>query len=1162
MLLVLTQLPDGNMSMFEHIYRYGTVGIAVVSADDGRLLRANPAICRMLGYEEEEVLRLGYGGFTHPDDLAIDPAYVKNELDKSANDSFAFEKRYIRKDGQVLWASVHFSTVTEEGGAPLYRIAQVIDITEKKAAERKIAEDRALYDLILENAEDVITIATPDGITRYCTPSVRQVLGYELDEIVGKNNMALYHPDDLANFNVMLHSDQDVFVCRVRHKDGHYLWFETAFRILRNEKGEIDKVIGIGRNITERKQYEDSLAESQRIARLGSWDWDVAKNRFACSEEMHRIFGHRLHPARADYEAFLACILPADREKVHRMFAEALEGSPHDMEYRIVLPGGEKRIIHALGKTVMDGAGKPVRMIGTVVDISERRLMEELIRESERQFRLISENSLDFISRHTADGKATYLYASPSAWSLLGYLPDEMVGTSAYDYFHPDDMHPVTESMEEQLEKEGAYTVTYRIRHKEGWYIWFESTGRYTYDEITKGVKEIIAISRDITERKEAERRLQISEQRYKSLFKYNPNSVYSLDMEGRFVSSNANLEQLTGYSQDELRSMSFHRIAHPQDLETTVAFFEKAKQGVPQNYEAAILHKSGYPIDLNVINVPIIVDKRVVGVYGIAVDITERKRYFEEIEKLSYEHALILNSVSEGIFGLDAKGNGMFINPAGAHMLGLIPEQFAGRGYHELIQLTRSDGVPYPEGESPIWKTIRDGLPRLVREEAFWRLEGSSFLAEYRVTPIMDKGEIKGAVVVFTDITNEREIIKAKETAERADLAKSEFLAIMSHELRTPMNGVMGMTDLLLDTPLNEEQREYAEIIRSSGDSLLQILNEILDISKIEAGKMELSEEPVDLRCVLGSVLELFHAKAEEKRLEVSSRIDPSVPEYVAGDGARIRQVLVNLIGNALKFTDSGSVSIAIDRTPLKDSRLFALEFSVRDTGIGIPENKLDDLFQSFSQLHPGINRKYGGTGLGLSICKKIVELMGGSISAESVEGEGSTFRFTLVTAEWGQMPGEENLPFEEACARAPDEPETNAGLAAAPELRILVAEDQEVNQLLLIRILEKLGHRADVVGNGRLALEAAVRERYDVVFMDLQMPEMDGITASRLIRQRLPEGRSPAILAVTAFARPEDRQQCLAAGMNDFISKPYVSKEIEDALRKWARPADNGRP
>ncbi|MFS0727007.1 ATP-binding protein [Paenibacillus sp. 1P07SE] len=441
---------------------------------------------------------------------------------------------------------------------------------------------------------------------------------------------------------------------------------------------------------------------------------------------------------------------------------------------------------------------------------------------------------------------------------------------------------------------------------------------------------------------------------------------------------------------------MYFGPIVPEQDLEKTLHHFNLAREGYPQNYEISIIHKEGHLVDISVTNVPIIVNDRIVGVFGISSDITQRKRYLEQIEKLSYEHSLILNSVSEGIFGVDAEGMPMFINPAGAAMLGYTSRQWLSNPRFEQLFQTPG-GLPDSGDESPMRKTLLDGRTRGRQEAVFWRADGTSLLVDYQITPIYDKGERKGAVVVFRDKTGEQEIIRAKESAERADQAKSEFLAIISHELRTPMNGIVGMAALLDETPLSEEQQHYTRVIQESSEALLKILNEILDFSKMEAGKMRLEEEAVNIRAIIRSSMQLFEARAQEKGLSMTTSIPSTIPDIIISDGARLRQLLINLIGNAVKFSNDGTVSLFADIEPFTDESHAVLTLTIQDSGIGIPAEKLDQLFISFSQLHPAINRIYGGTGLGLAICKKIVELMGGTISVESVEHEGSTFTLCL---------------------------------------------------------------------------------------------------------------------------------------------------------------------
>jgi TMAO reductase system sensor TorS len=394
-----------------------------------------------------------------------------------------------------------------------------------------------------------------------------------------------------------------------------------------------------------------------------------------------------------------------------------------------------------------------------------------------------------------------------------------------------------------------------------------------------------------------------------------------------------------------------------------------------------------------------------------------------------------------------------------------------------------------------------------------------------------------------------EDELRAAKAAAEAASRSKSEFLAVMSHEIRTPMNGVLGMTRLLLmDETLGAGQREKLEVIQDSGEALLAILNDILDFSKLEAGRVELVAADYHVPRVVASTVELLASRAREKGLDLSVEVAPDVPTSVMGDAGRLRQVLLNLVGNAIKFTHSGSVQVAARRMPPGEGTTdpppgqVVLHFSVNDTGIGIADDALPRLFQSFAQADASISRRYGGTGLGLAICRELVTLMGGHIGVDSTPGQGSRFWFEIAVA-----PASQARPTP--AIRAP----AGAGRTA---LNILLAEDNLVNRKVAIGILERRGHTVAVAVDGYEALEAVRRQRFDVVLMDMQMPGMDGMEATRAIRQlEGAAGRVP-IVALTANAMPGDDLRCLAAGMNGYTRKPIVPDELEAILARHATP------
>ena len=482
--------------------------------------------------------------------------------------------------------------------------------------------------------------------------------------------------------------------------------------------------------------------------------------------------------------------------------------------------------------------------------------------------------------------------------------------------------------------------------------------------------------------------------------------------------------------------------------------------------------------------------------------------------------------------------------NPAATTLFGFEPDEAIGRSIDDLI--LRSDELR-AEGHDLAREAVTSG--RVSRIGRRMRQDGSVLDVEVLMVPLDVDGEQLGFYAIYHDIT---ELQAARREADGANQAKSAFLAAMSHEIRTPMNAVIGMSGLLVDSPLDERQRDYAETIQTSGEALLTIINDILDFSKIEAGRIELEAIPFSLADTVKGALDVMRPIADKKGLALVSVIDPGLPPVIVGDSGRLRQIVLNLLSNAVKFTDGGAVTLSVGgrRVDLVGDGAagpgrWEIRLDVHDTGIGMSPEGLGRLFQSFSQADASITRRYGGTGLGLAISRRLAELMDGSMTAESagVPGEGSTFHLVI------QLTAAEASSAVSASPDAAPRAAIDAGMAGRHPLRILLAEDNPVNQKLALRLLERMGYGAEVAADGRAAVEALEASPFDVVLMDVQMPELDGMEATREIRARWPEWPLH-IIAMTADAMDGDREACLAAGMDDYVSKPIRPDVLAAAL------------
>ncbi len=637
----------------------------------------------------------------------------------------------------------------------------------------------------------------------------------------------------------------------------------------------------------------------------------------------------------------------------------------------------------------------------------------------------------------------------------------------------------------------------------------------------------------------ERTKELRESEERYRGLVENSSEGMYRSTWEGRFITVNRALASILGYSSVEelLTSVTnFDRdlYVHPNARSRFVE--EIRKNGSVSNYEFYCKRKDGSYIWV-ALSTRCVYDKQGKFQYfeGIFQDISERKAAATNLRKALELQRKLLATAATGVFMVNHNRHVTMVNDAFCQITGFSREDVIGKP----CELFSPDSC---EEQCSLFK-MPENTP-LFREQCTIKTkDGRSLIALKNTSPIRDEtGAVVGGVESFSDVT---ELVEARIVAESANRAKSDFLANMSHEIRTPMHGIIGMTDLLWNTNPTSEQKEYLEAVRMSADALLSLINDVLDLSKIEAGKLELSPAEFNIRDCVGKVIALLTPQARAKDLALTYSVADDVPEHLLGDQERLRQILTNLIGNAIKFTEAGDVSVKVALVSKNDTTV-KLRMAVSDTGIGMNAEQQERIFLPFEQAEKSTTRKHGGTGLGLAISSRLVKMMKGRIWVESEPEKGSHFNILMQL-------GAAASPTERVAQRA------RVALTHMPSLaplNILVAEDNLVNQKLAVRLLEKLGHRPIIAANGSIAVETLKHSEFDLVLMDVQMPEMDGFEATRHIRESEEQtGKHITIIAMTAYAQPEDREKCLEAGMDDYLSKPINSRELLSLLEKYGK-------
>ncbi len=1093
----------------------------------------------------------------------------------------------------------------------------------QKARNELLLEKKHLASILQSQTNYVIRV-NRDGNFTYANPAFLNTFGYSEEEILQTRFLAVVFPKDISRCeqvtNECWNSPGKIVTLLIRKPfkgSRQFLWTDWEFLALTDENGEVKEIQGIGLNVTEKMQSQQvkeeaiqTLSYAMAYAKMGSWKMDLPTQEITLSKEYKALLAMGDdEPDKIRFEDFLhQFIVPEDLSLILDQFSKSI-AYKNDRDYetaisfRVITRAGWMRYLSIKGKMIDEHT-----RFGIAQDVTAQKESENALVSSEQKFRLLAEHSEDIISVHAADG--TIWYLSPSVTNVLGYDIDEVIGRSILDYVHPDDRFKfVAPKRSSPIFSNESIIVRYRIRKKDGDYIWLETIVKPIIDQ--NEVIKLICTSRNITDQRMAHEKLKKKDQLLHAVAEATHSLLINNDLEQAISSSIMILGSKAGVDRVYVFKNQF-------DAERNSAFTSLVNEWNEDESRNRLSQS-------RLRHIPFEDIKKIVTPLKQNQPFVSYRRQETDPQLLAiYERQQVASTLAIPIF---------------------LKDKFWGFvGFDEF-----TEGREWMEAEFSILRSFASSLAAAIERKQI-----------------------------------EVELVQAKDVAESASRAKSEFLANMSHELRTPMNGIIGFTDLILTTELNKTQRDYLQNVKKSAYGLLEIINDILDFSKIEAGKLLIDHTLFKLDELIEETIDMLTVKAFEKKLEMLYRIDQHIPSQFAGDPVRIRQIMVNLLGNAIKFTKEGEIFVSVQRDGdfywRDGKRKLNVVIQVKDTGIGIPREKLQKIFESFTQADNSTTRKYGGTGLGLTISRSLAELMGGYLTVESEPGKGSTFalhlsmevaneqpeillpekpllkkvlvvddnatnlllmkemlqhfRIHCETASSGQealhciqqamhnndpfeliiadhhMPGMDgiamvkelrhhipggNLPcvlmlssleknmyqheadktginkfiskpvkmhelnsiilslFEKAMQNDSLHPSLPAIEKISQAASIMVVEDDPINMLLISEVLKRMGFEVIQMYSGKEVIDALYHYEPVLIFMDVNMPEQDGYTTTRLIRQ-LPEPmRNIPIIALTADAMKGDREKCLAAGMNNYLSKPFKLDEIEAVLKNY---------
>ncbi|MGC4039143.1 MAG: PAS domain S-box protein [Chitinophagaceae bacterium] len=1034
------------------------------------------------------------------------------------------------------------------------------DISGRKKAEAGIRKSEAKYRKLIEEAGVTMFTCNLQGKFTYVSSHCESLTGYTIEELTGQHFTILI-PGEWIQTVAVNYQQQLISLVRessiefpIRRKSGEQRWVEQHAVLLHDDISGPLAFQCIVKDITDKKEdalklkrYEELTQALLNNTREGFFMIDREYKILLINKQAREGITALSGKAVDAGDDFLQFVLPHEKDLALENFSRVFNGEKveHESNYQTQYGPQWMLISHSPVKNengIVTGAAIVTH------DITEKKIQEEKLKESEFRFRVTLEKLGDNVWEH--DFKTGETYFSKTAFDFLGYNASDFANNVNlwWESVYKDDLWMLEKN--DRGYKNGtasSHSLEYRMICKDGSMKWVLDRGVVVDKDAEGRALRILGTHTDITKLKQAEDKLRESDQKIRAMLESTREGFFMIGHDFSIMMMNEvgrkNIKMLTG--KDGKLGDNILEFVAPERKKIFTNIFQKVMDGGIHEAEAEIdgaegtrwFHSSYFPVYNEKNNI--------IAICASTKDITEKKLVDNALSKIRAEreeYQFRLQSVLDNtpliIFIKDLEGKYLVVNKSFREFIKLNDEQIIGKTDFDID--THEQAVRYMKVDQEVIRTLNS----VELEETIHHENGDQNLLIIKFPLFDKKNRIYGVGGIATDFTEKvqyrQKLIEAKRTAESAEQLQEQFLANMSHEIRTPMNGIIGMTNILMNTDMDASQREFVNIIKQSSDNLLFLINDILDLSKIKSGKLSIEKIPFRLHETMDAALLPFGMRAREKEIGFNCTIEESIPFMLEGDPYRLNQIINNLLSNALKFTEQGAIKVSINKLQQEGDQI-RIGFRVDDSGVGIPTDKLDSIFNSFEQASSSTTRRFGGTGLGLAITKQLVEMQGGHISVSSTFGEGTSFSF--------------EIPYKIIETQMRPEIVSSAASQSSNDLagkRILVAEDNEINQKVIFHILKSEGIETTIANNGREAVNLLeIGQEFDLIILDLQMPEMNGFQTTTYIRQKL-QLNTP-IIAMTASALRNEKMKCYELGMNEYLTKPFAPAELFRELRRF---------